>query len=166
VRTLIEAHRITGERAWLVIVGGSPQRRHLEELKVLVASLGLRRVILTGFVPPVQVPAYLQAADLLALPNSGAAEISRLYTSPLKLFEYLASGRPVIASDLPSIREILTHGLNGWLVPPDDPPALAAGITTLLDAPDLGSALARQGRAIARQHTWLKRAEGLMELAR
>ncbi|MBW2618187.1 MAG: hypothetical protein JRC92_04870, partial [Deltaproteobacteria bacterium] len=59
-----------------------------------------------------------------------------------------------------------THGLNSWLVPPDDPPALAAGITTLLDAPDLGSALARQGRAIARRHTWLGRAEGLMELAR
>ena len=166
VRTLIEAQRISGDKAWLVIVGGSPLPRHLEEMKSLVESLGLRRVILTGFVPPAQVPAYLQAADVLVLPNSGAAEISRLYTSPLKLFEYLASGRPIIASDLPSIREILTHGRDGWLVPPDDPSALAAGITTLLDAPDLGAALARQGRAIARRHTWLGRAESLMELAR
>jgi glycosyltransferase involved in cell wall biosynthesis len=107
VGTLLRAQAEMGERAWLAVVGGSPERRTVDELVGLARRLGLKKVLFTGFVPPAQVPAYLQAADLLALPNSALAEISRRHTSPLKLFEYLASGRPVAASDLPSLMEVL-----------------------------------------------------------
>jgi len=164
VATLIEAQRFLDDRAWLVVVGGSPEAGDLEGLKARVRALGLRRVRLTGFVPPARVPEYLQAADVLVLPNSAASEISRRYTSPLKLFEYLASGRPVAASDLPSLRETLIHGRNAWLVKPDDPAALAAGIKTLLDNPGLGRSLAQRGRADAAGYTWEQRAARLMGL--
>ena len=62
---------------------------------------------------------------MLVLPNTASA-ISERYTSPLKLFEYLTLGRPIVASDLPAIREVLTDGRTALLVPPGDPPALAA----------------------------------------
>jgi glycosyltransferase involved in cell wall biosynthesis len=165
VATLIKAQQFLDDRAWLVVVGGSPQAHQAHELKTLAESMGLKRVILTGFVPPAEVPAFLQAADVLVLPNSAKAEISRSYTSPLKLFEYLASSRPVVASDLPSLREVLIHGVNAWLVRPDDPAALAAGITTLLDAPDFGRKLADRGQKTALDNTWYRRARQLIDLA-
>jgi len=68
---------------------------------------GLSNVRIDGFQPPARVPLYLAAADLAALPNRSKPEISAKYTSPLKAFEYMASGLPIVASDLPSLREVL-----------------------------------------------------------
>lgn len=76
------------------------------------------------------IPKYLVAADMLVLPNSGTQRISSHYTSPLKLLEYLASGTPVVASDLPSIREALQPE-EATLVPPDNPKALASVIASM-----------------------------------
>ena len=57
---------------------------------------------------------------MLVLPNPASA-ISSAFTSPLKLFEYMASGRPIVASDLPSLREVLRDGENALLVAPGNP---------------------------------------------
>ena len=67
------------------------------------------RVTFTGLMPPAEVAARLREADVLVLPNPASA-ISSEFTSPLKLFEYMASGRPIVASDLPSLREVLRDG--------------------------------------------------------
>ncbi len=163
--TLIEAARLLNGKIRLVIVGGSPKPAHLAELKERIAGLGIEGAKVTGFVAPAKVPAYLAAADVLVLPNSARAEISARYTSPLKLFEYLASGRPVVASDLPSLREVLSHGRNGWLVAPDDPKALAEGIERVINDPELAARLAENGRETARRYTWDKRAETLIDAA-
>jgi len=165
VGTLIEAQRFLGEKAWLVIVGGSPRREDIDALIKKARRLGLKQITLTGFQPPAKVPDYLRAADILVLPNSAKTEISRSYTSPLKLFEYLAAGRPVVASDLPSLREVLVHGQNGFLVPPDDPLKLAAALSALLDSPGRRKSLARKGRRTAQAYTWQKRAERIIAFA-
>ena len=68
----------------------------------------------------------LADADVLVLPNPASA-ISNRFTSPLKLFDYMASGRPIVASNLPAIREILRDTENAVLVEPGNPDALAAG---------------------------------------
>ncbi|MBW1711982.1 MAG: glycosyltransferase family 4 protein [Deltaproteobacteria bacterium] len=158
VAGLIEAQAEMNERGWLVIVGGSPERRSRTDLEDLAGRLGLQRVIFCGWVVPARMPAYLQAADVLVLPNSAQTEISRCYTSPLKLFEYLASARPVVASDLPSLKEILIDGKNCLLARPDDPASLARTIGRVLDDPGLARSLARAGRETARAHTWAARA--------
>ena len=105
---------------------------------------------------------WLAAADVLALPNSGRESISARYTSPLKLYEYMASGRPIVASDLPSLREALTRGENAWLVAPDDPAALAAGIKSVLDDPEHAGAMAERARQDVQGHTWTARAERIV----
>ena len=96
------------------------------------------------------------------LPNTAQAAISREHTSPLKLFEYMAAGRPIVASDLPSLREVLRHGDNAWLVQPDDPAALAQGIQHLLAEPALAARLAAQAQEEVQAYTWEQRAERIL----
>lgn len=117
-------------------------------------------VRLSGAVPPMAVMAELGAADVLLLPHAAAA--AARYLSPLKLFEYLAAGRAIVASDLPAFREILTHDENALLVPPDDPGALAQAIALLGRDPALRARLASAARVLAAQHTWRGRAAKIL----
>ena len=98
-------------------------------------------MILTGFVPPREVPTYVAAADILVLPTSASIAYAN-YTSPLKLFEYMASGRPVICSNLPVITEILENRRNALFFEADDAPSLTAAVNELARKPELRSQLA------------------------
>jgi glycosyltransferase involved in cell wall biosynthesis len=102
----------------------------------------------------------LSAADALVLPNSAEKTISAEYTSPLKLFEYMAAGKPIVASDLQSVREVLDEG-NACLVPPDNPKALAKGIHSVLDNPDYATRLGERAKADGVQYSWVCRAEAI-----
>ena len=99
----------------------------------------------------------------MALPNPASA-ISTQFTSPLKLFEYMAAGRPIVASDLPSIREVLQHEADALLVTPGDPAAMAAAIERLITNPSLSARLAAAALAAAPAYSWDRRAERLEEL--
>jgi glycosyltransferase involved in cell wall biosynthesis len=114
-------------------------------------------------VEPARVPELLQRARVLVLPNPPSA-MSLRYTSPLKLFEYLAAGRAIVASDLPSIREVVHDGVEAVLVAPGDPDALARGIRRVLDDPDLADRLAGAAAALAPEYSWARRAERLEAL--
>jgi glycosyltransferase involved in cell wall biosynthesis len=144
-----------------LIVGGHPRESDRERIDSLIATLGLRdRIDVTGLVPPGEVARHLCRSTLLVLPNTASA-ISERYTSPLKLFEYLTLGRPIVASDLPSVREVLTPGETALLVPPGDPRALAAAIGQLATDPELSARLGAAARALAPAYTWEARAERL-----
>lgn len=144
-----------------LIVGGFPQ--DVDRLADKCRTLRIENVRLEGYVAPSRVPGYLAAADVLLLPNSGRSAISARHTSPLKAFEYMASERPIVGSDLPSIREILEDGRHALLVPPDDPGALARGIRRLFDDPELGRFLAENARARVRSCTWDARAKAILD---
>lgn len=144
-----------------VIVGGHPAEADRERVEALASSLGIgARVRFTGLVQPSDVLSRLADASVLVLPNTPSA-ISERYTSPLKLFEYLGMGRPIVASDLPAIREILTDGETALLVPPGDSAALAAALGRIAGDPLLAGRLADNARALAAQFTWDRRAERL-----
>lgn len=112
-------------------------------------------------VPNNEVPLWMRAFDVAAAPFPGSEHYA-YFMSPLKIFEYMASGRPIVASDLPSLREVLTDGENAVLVEPGDPKALAEGIRTILDDPTLASRLAVQARRDVTAYTWKQRAEKIM----
>jgi glycosyltransferase involved in cell wall biosynthesis len=156
VRALALTPRVRG-----LIVGGHPGESDRARVDALIASLGLTdRVTVTGLVPLAEVRARLAPATMLVLPNVSSS-ISERYTSPLKLFEYLTMGRPIVASDLASIREVLTAERTALLVPPDDPRALAAAFDRLVDAPALANNLASAASQLAPEFSWDKRAERL-----
>ena len=91
---------------------------------------------------------------MLVLPNPASA-ISSRFTSPLKLFEYMAAGRPIVASDLPALREVLTPDADAVLVAPGNAGALAAGIRRVVTDP-IARRPARRGRRCSRSvdFTW------------
>jgi glycosyltransferase involved in cell wall biosynthesis len=100
---------------------------------------------------------------VLVLPNPASA-ISTRFTSPLKLFEYMAAGRPIVASDLPAITEVLRHEKNALLVAPGDPAALAAAVRRLLNDRALADRLAQAALVDAGEYSWDRRGERLEAL--
>jgi len=163
VDTLVEAVARVSE-AQLLLVGGD--KDNLPRIVGLANQLAPGRVHITGQVPHLAVPFHLAAADVIALPNSGTAPISARYTSPLKLFEALASRRAIVASDLPSLREVLRHDESAWLVAPDDVDALEAGIRLLLGDAERRARLARKARSEAAQYDWSERGRRVAEFLR
>jgi glycosyltransferase involved in cell wall biosynthesis len=127
VEVLVDAARLL-PRVQFLIAGGMDQ----DVARLRQRAQDLPNVRIDGFQPPERIPLYLAAADTGVVPNRSAPAISARYTSPLKVFEAFAAGLPLVASDLPSLRELCTDGLDAVLVAPDDPAALARGIERLL----------------------------------
>ncbi|OGZ53287.1 MAG: hypothetical protein A3B25_00230 [Candidatus Ryanbacteria bacterium RIFCSPLOWO2_01_FULL_48_26] len=111
------------------------------------------RAVFTGHKYPKEIPLWLRAADVLVLCGTAKSEISLHYVSPLKLFEYLAAGRPIVATDTPSHREIL-NDKNAILVKPDDPEALANAIKTVLADEGLAGKLGQNAALEANMYSW------------
>jgi glycosyltransferase involved in cell wall biosynthesis len=163
VDVLLEALALVPNARGL-IVGGHAEEPDLGRLQALARQLDIAdRVTFTGMVEPARVRELLRGATVLALPNPASA-ISTRFTSPLKLFEYMAAGRAIVASDLPSIREIVHHGVDALLVAPGDANDLADALRRLLGDPALAADLGRAARAAAPQYSWERRAEKLERL--
>jgi glycosyltransferase involved in cell wall biosynthesis len=129
----------------------------------LLCKLGVpeERVKFVDRVPNSEIPYWIRTFDIAAaaFPNT---EHYAYFMSPLKLFEYMAAGVPIIATDLPSIREVLRHGENAWLVQPESPEALAEGICVVMENPGVARRLAEHAREEAEKYTWEKRAASIL----
>lgn len=151
--TLLEASKLLSD-VLTVVIGGEPQQ---------IESLAARypQVRFLGYHPYTELADNQAAADVLMLPNTGKDPISAKFTSPLKLFSYMASGRPIVASDLPSIREVVDEQ-SALLVPADNPQALADCILRALDG---GGTIAEAARACVQQYSWRERASVILRAA-
>ena len=158
VETLADAAKSLDDRFRVIVVGGSADDTTRYAKQYADCSL----VVFLGQQPHRLMPMYLKAADILVLPNSNKEAISNTYTSPLKMFEYMASGRPILASELPSIREILTEEM-AYFVHPNDPEALARGIRdAALHTEESERKASRALREVAR-YSWASRARSILE---
>lgn len=159
IELAFEALRDLPEDMALVLVGG--EGRDLDFYKSLSKDKGLEdRVIFVGPVRHRLVPAYLKSFDLLLMPFPRTKHYA-FYMSPLKLFEYMASRRPIVASDLPTVREVLNEE-NSVLVRPDDPGAFAKGIKKVLEDRHLADKISRKAFEDVKNRTWTKRAAKIL----
>jgi glycosyltransferase involved in cell wall biosynthesis len=109
-----------------------------------------------------QVPGFLAALDVALVPYPALEDFS---FSPLKVFEYLAAGVPIVAADIGQVRTVLEEGRWGTLVPPGDPSALAAGVRAVLDDPGRCREVAAEARTmVLEEHSWVRRARQLTDL--
>jgi glycosyltransferase involved in cell wall biosynthesis len=151
------ADLLEGDDLHLLLVGDGPVRAEIEQL---AAAKGVaRRVTFTGFVPPDEVVRYLAVFDIGLMPNSNR------HGSPMKIFEYLAMGVPVVAADYAPIAEVITSGETGLLFKPLDAVELQAAVRRLLADAVLRERLAARGRELVyRDHTWTRVAERTLAL--
>lgn len=166
--TLIRAvARVARERGFdraphLLIVGDGPQRGRLAQVAIEEGVDAL--TTFTGMIPHQEMAAHIAAMDIAVAPYD---ETPDFYFSPLKLFEYMAASRPVIAAGIGQIEDCVRHGETGLLYPPGDLDALARCIVDLLDDPVRAQALGRAAREEALAHrSWEHNAQivtGLVE---
>jgi len=158
VDTLAYAIKLLPAEVFFVLLGATKES-DLERIKGIVSACQNVRVL--SYVPHREVPGYISAADILVLPNSAKEDISSFFTSPLKLFEYMASGRAIVSSDLPSLREILNES-NCVFFEPDNVTSLAMVINSLLNNPALAQTLATQALVDSKKYTWENRAKSIL----
>lgn len=167
VETLIEAAiRSVRKRPSIrfLLIGDGGLRSKLEQK---VSELGLEKSIaFTGLIPHSAAPRHLAACDILVSPHLGFDDKTKFFGSPTKLFEYLSMGKPVIASRLEQIGEIMVHKKNGLLVSPGDVDELTSLILLLSQRGDLRSRLGKAARKqVVEHYTWennVKRIEHLL----
>lgn len=137
-----------------------------EESTVLriARDLGAENILLKPRVPPSEVAAYMFASDCLVIPPTAAPLVRHGRTVlPMKTFSYLGAGRPIVAPDLPDLREVLHHNDNALLVPPDQVDAAAEAIRHAVFDAALGEKLGSAARRDAAQFTWRARAKRLSQ---
>ena len=119
---------------------------------------------LTGLIPQAEGPAHLAACDILVSPTVPNPDGTPFFGSPTKLFEYMAMGKGIVASDLDQIGEILEHDKTAWLVKPGDLESLVQGLKTLIeDGPRrrrLGEAARKEAVA---KYTWKEHTRRILE---
>ena len=148
-------------RPHLLLVGDGPMRTALEER---VRSAGLAdAVTFTGTVQHSDVPRHIIAMDVAVAPYPALEES---YYSPLKLFEYMAAGRPIVASRMGQIAETLVEGETGLLFDPGNVNELAACLMRVQRTPALAQELGRKAREACRSFTWDNNAARLIEHVR
>ena len=138
----------------LVVVGDGPQRSAVDGLTAEVRA----RVNMLGAVPNVDLPPYEVACDLYLGSAVGGESFGMV------LVEAMAAGLPIVASDIPGYDEVVTGGVEGVLVPPRDPEAVARAVAGILDDPELMERLSKAGRERARSFDWSVVGARLLEL--
>ena len=153
--------RARHEDTRLLIVGDGPER---ERIEADLARRGLlEAATLTGSVPAAAVPALLASMDAAVAPYPA---LDHFYFSPLKVYEYMAAGLPVVASSLGQLQKLIKHRQTGLLVAPGDAAQLAGALEELTLTPALRTSLGRAAREmVLHEHTWDAVAQKIFTLA-
>jgi glycosyltransferase involved in cell wall biosynthesis len=150
------------EGAALALAGGPDDQAEALRARWRGHGLPAARFLYAGQIAPERVPLVLAALDAAVMPFPWTEHFA-WYASPIKLFEYMAAGCAIVATDLPSTAEVVTDGETALLVPPSDVDALAAALERLRADPALRAQLGSAARALAlREHTWAGRAAHIL----
>jgi len=159
IKNMIEVLPMLGSDIKMVFVGGEEQE--IKEYKMLAGRLNvLPQCVFIGYQSYSKIIKYTKAMDAVVIPFPNKLHYA-YYASPLKLFEYMASGRPIISSDLPALREVL-NDKNALFFKPEDAAGLARAIKMIKSSQMLGYHLSRQALADVKEYTWDNRAKNIL----
>jgi glycosyltransferase involved in cell wall biosynthesis len=154
VSTLFDAAKHLPQDILVAVIGG-------EESELQKFRRDYPEIVFLGARPYRELADNQAAADVLVLPNTGKDNISAQFTSPMKLFSYMAAGRPIVASDLPSLREVLSEE-NAVFFEPDNAVSLAGAIMKVCGDPNLARRVADTARTDVARYTWSVRAQSIL----
>ena len=162
---LVCAAREMADVEFLVVGGRERDNLFWREMAREAGAVNFR---MEGFVEQREVSAYLLASDVLAMPYSSGVTIrdgteAGEFTSPLKLFEYMAAGKPIVATGVPSVLEILRPGENSLVAPPDDAEEFFRALGLALCDSELCARISAGARSDAAQYTWEKRVSKIID---
>jgi glycosyltransferase involved in cell wall biosynthesis len=157
VGILIETARQCPQMSF-TIIGGNPE----DVLTWKNKAQDLTNVCFRGYIPNQEVPLALQEFDVLCLPNLSSCE-DREWMSPLKLYEYMGAARAIVASDLPAIRQVISHGENGILCAPDSSKSLSEALNLLEQDEKLRHSLSHNAWTFVQRYTWQNRARAILD---
>jgi len=163
VDTLIKsAQYIKNKHYKILLIGGtSPEK---ENMQLLIDNLHLNsRIIIDEFLAQKELISILKTSDIAVIPNN-TEEIGQKYTSPLKLFEYLSCGLPLVCADLPSMHDIIVENDNALFFEPENPIDLANKIDFLLLNDNLQTSMRHKNATLAREFSWTKRAKRIFNI--
>lgn len=144
----------------LYIVGG--KNNEIQELEKNAKDSEIQdRIVFYGYKKPSELSELASEADMLVMPSR--AEERMPYVAHTKIYEYLSLGRPIVATDMESVREVLTDGVNAVIVEPGNPEALAKGIKMVIHNPQIGREISENALNESANYTWEKRANRLIE---
>lgn len=163
LRTAIELKAVPDVR--FLIVGGNESdigrwKRYCDQGKIT-------NVMFKGFVDNFEVPKYLRSADVLIMPYKTDIDYQIMdidSTSPLKLFEYMASKRPIVSSDIPAISKVLQHNHSALLAEPNNIAQIAKNVRDLLDNVEDANRLADNASEEVKKYEWMERCKKIISI--
>ena len=136
-----------------VVVGGT--KEDIKKYNEIIKNKNFKNIIFLGHKNKIYIPKFLQAVDVLLLPNSPISAESVNYTSPIKMFEYMLAGIPVVTSDFALFKEIIENDNCGICVNPLDPKEIALAINRLLGAEKEAEEMGNNGnRMVKEKYNW------------
>ena len=164
IEKIIELSKIN-ENIYFLVVGGEDSDNN--DYAELLGS-NQKNILFTGHIKNIDIPNYLGVSDILLIPYSSdftikGGSMAFDYSSPIKIFEYLASGKPIIASDLPSISRILTNNVTSILVDPNSTEALNNALNLLANDQKLSKEMSQNCLNLSKEFTWLNRAQMMLK---
>jgi len=161
IPTILNLARLMPDCQFLLLGGWSTD---VNRVKKNLQKEGLLNVSLIGHLPQSELVPYLYAADILILPTSQSWNLAEV-TSPLKLFEYMAVGKPIVASALPNIMTVLRDRENAVLADPDNPISFQKAIVDLFENSHLATTIAERAFQDVQNFTWDIRANRIWQFA-
>lgn len=137
----------------LIVVGGGDPTR----FESLIERLDIRDIEFKGFVSAEEKARYYASCDVMAVPSTGGESFGYTVVEPM------AAGKPVVATSIAGYRSVMTNGVNGVMVPPRDPQAMALGLVRVLADGDLRQRIGAQGRIDAQQYDWSRVAAEVLD---
>lgn len=156
VDTLLDAAKLLPQDHLVYFVGGTD--KDIREFRIKKEKLGMSNAFIVGRKPHDEIPTWLKAADVLVLPNTAKDQASKYETSPVKLFEYMASGAPIVASDLPSVRDIVDENMV-WFFEADSSKNLSQVIQGAISNSEESKNKAMNAQKESQKYTWDLRAK-------
>ncbi|MFZ5365201.1 MAG: glycosyltransferase [Patescibacteria group bacterium] len=161
---LLTAQKLQTTEIIFVLVGGKQEQ--IREWKKYCAEKNISNVAFAGFACQSDVPKYIKAADVLIMPydtriNYKVMDINS--TSPLKLFEYMGSKRPIVSTAIPVIEKVVSHNESAMLAESNNVEQLAQYVRELLNNPERGGQLSEKAFKLAKQYEWKVRCEKIIK---